>query len=200
MVLLKSVLAAMPTYSMSCFKLPQSLVKQLQSVLTRFWWDLSPEIRKMCWVLWEKLSMPKNAGGLGFREIAQFNGALLAKLSWRILKNPNSLLALTLLGKYCHSTSFLEANTPNGASHGWRRILIGRDLLLQGVGWALGSGNSVNVWCEPWLSTDTPTAIIGPPTQVSQNWKVSELIDPVSADWDLNKIRGLVPQYEEEIC
>lgn len=52
MVLLKSVLAAMPTYSISCFKLPLSLIKQLQSVLTRFWWDLSPEVRKMCWVSW----------------------------------------------------------------------------------------------------------------------------------------------------
>lgn len=71
LVLLKSVLAAMPVYSMSCFKLPHSLVKQLQSVLTRFWWDLSPEVRMMCWVSWEKLAVPKNVGGLDFRELAQ---------------------------------------------------------------------------------------------------------------------------------
>lgn len=66
LVLLKSVLAAMPVYSMSCFKLPHSLVKQLQSVLTRFWWDLSPEVRMMCWVSWEKLAVPKNVGDLIF--------------------------------------------------------------------------------------------------------------------------------------
>ena len=41
-VLLKSVLAAMPSYSMSCFKLPASLCKQIQSLLTRFWWDANP--------------------------------------------------------------------------------------------------------------------------------------------------------------
>lgn len=67
MVLLKSVLAAMPRYSMSCFKLPNSLVKQLKSVLTN--WDLSPDIKRMCWVAWNKLTCPKSAGGLGFREI-----------------------------------------------------------------------------------------------------------------------------------
>lgn len=35
-VLLKSVLAAMQNYAMSCFKLPASLCKQIQSLLTRF--------------------------------------------------------------------------------------------------------------------------------------------------------------------
>ncbi|WZY87924.1 hypothetical protein YC2023_044659 [Brassica napus] len=35
-VLLKAVLAAMPSYAMSCFKLPASLCKQIQSLLTRF--------------------------------------------------------------------------------------------------------------------------------------------------------------------
>ena len=35
-ILLKTVLSAMPCYVMSCFKLPSSLCKQIQSLLTRF--------------------------------------------------------------------------------------------------------------------------------------------------------------------
>lgn len=42
-VLLKAVLSAMPSYAMSCFKLPMSLCKRIQSALTRFWWDDNPE-------------------------------------------------------------------------------------------------------------------------------------------------------------
>lgn len=95
MILLKTVLAAMPTYAMSCFKLPKSLCKQIQSVLTRFWWDAKPEVRKMCWVAWDTLTLPKGAGGLGFKEIEIFNDALLAKHACRLLKNPNSLLGQT---------------------------------------------------------------------------------------------------------
>lgn len=48
LTMLKSVLSAIPTYSMSCFQLPVGLCNQIQSVLIRFWWDDDPEKRKMC--------------------------------------------------------------------------------------------------------------------------------------------------------
>ena len=68
-VMLKSVLSAMPCHAMSCFKLPLSLCKQIQSLLTRFWWDANPEKRKMCWVAWDTLVLPKYAGGLVFETL-----------------------------------------------------------------------------------------------------------------------------------
>ncbi|XP_018435786.1 uncharacterized protein LOC108808085 [Raphanus sativus] len=91
------------------------------------------------------MTLPRNAGGLGFREIEQFNDALLAKLAWRILKTPDSLLAQTLLGKYCHSTPFLASHAPSNSSHGWRGILAGREVLLKGLGWVVGSVRRLNV-------------------------------------------------------
>lgn len=38
----------------------------------------------MCWVSWERLTLPKNVRGLGFQEIEEFNDTLLAKLSWSL--------------------------------------------------------------------------------------------------------------------
>lgn len=107
MVLLKAVLAAMPTYAMSCFKLPVSLCKQIQSVITHFWWDVKPVLRKMRWISWDRLTYLKSARGLGFREIEVFNDALLAKHTWRLLKNPSSLFGQILLNKYCRDTDLL---------------------------------------------------------------------------------------------
>lgn len=54
LTILKAVLTAIPTYSMSCFQLPVSLCKRIQSTLTQFWWDNSSDKKKMCWVAWEK--------------------------------------------------------------------------------------------------------------------------------------------------
>ncbi|XP_013635272.1 PREDICTED: uncharacterized protein LOC106340996 [Brassica oleracea var. oleracea] len=199
LILLKSVLTALPTYTMSCFKLPMSLCKQIQSILTRFWWDNTPGVKKMDWVSWERMARPKSAGGLGFREIAQFNDALLAKLAWRILKDPTTLLAKTLAGKYCLHSPFLEVQTPASASHGWRGILVGRDLLLKGMGWAIGSGRDVGIWTEPWLLTTEPKAPIGPPTADTKDWKVCRLILHGTNDWDVSLIQQVLPLYEESI-
>ncbi|XP_033139816.1 uncharacterized protein LOC117131700 [Brassica rapa] len=198
-VLLQAVLAALPTYTMSCFKLPLSICKQIQSVLTRFWWDVKPTVRKLCWVSWNRLTRPKGAGGLGFREIEQFNDALLAKLAWRILKEPHSLLAQTLLGKYCLNSSFLECTAPASASHGWRGILAGREVLRQGLGWVVGNGKDISVWSEPWLSLERPTAPIGPPTLANSNLCVASLLLPSSTEWNIQMIRDHLPQYEEVI-
>ncbi|CAA7014090.1 unnamed protein product [Microthlaspi erraticum] len=171
-VLLKSVLSVMPSYTMSCFKLPKSLCKRIQSVLTRYWWDDKPDKRKMSWVSWDRLTIPKNEGGLGFREIEVFNDALLAKIGARIIQNPDSLLAQVLLGKYCHSSSFMEAHVPATASHGWRSIIAGRDVLRQGLGWIVGIGEHIPLWSAPWLSTSEPRQPFGPPTEASQLLKL----------------------------
>lgn len=199
MVLLKAVLASMPTYAMSCFKLPVSLCKQIQSALTRFWWDVKPELRKMSWVSWDRLTFPKSEGGLGFREIEVFNDALLAKHTWRLLKNPTSLLGRILLNKYCRDADLLSCSAPNAMSHGWRGILAGREVLRKGMSWCVGDGASIRVWSDKWLSTDQQLTPIGPPTLQNVNLRVKDLMIPNSDRWNLSEIRLHLPQYEAQI-
>lgn len=83
--------------------------------------------------------MPKYAGGLGFRDVETFNDALLAKVGWRLITEPHSLLAQVLLDKYARYCSFLDCTIPTSASHGWRSILAGRDILRKGLSWAVGN-------------------------------------------------------------
>ncbi|CAA7055077.1 unnamed protein product [Microthlaspi erraticum] len=156
LVLLKSVLSSMPTYSMSCFKLPISLCKRIQSVLTRFWWDANPDKKKMCWIAWHKLTRGKREGGLGIRDIQDFTDAMLGKLSWRILTKPSCLLARILKGKYFPDQSFLECKTSEGGSHGWKGIVIGRNLLKEKIGKVIGNGATTKIWEDPWISTKEP--------------------------------------------
>lgn len=115
--------------------------------------------KKMCWLSWEKLTRSKRDCGLGFRDIQSYNEAFLAKLSWRILNNPQCLLSRILQVKYCKDHHFLNAPMPATSSHGWRGIIIGRNLLLQNLGKAIGNGLSTSIWNDPWLSLATPSVL-----------------------------------------
>lgn len=145
LTLLKSVLSAMPNHTMQCFKLPKSICQRIQSAYTRFWWDASPETRKMSWIAWDTMVKAKKDGGLGIREIESFNDALLAKTSWRILTAPSCPLARVLKEKYFHDQEFLHAKLPASCSHGWRGIVIGRDLIRDHLGWVIGDGQEARI-------------------------------------------------------
>ena len=92
----------------------------------------------------------------------------------------------------------LVVTAPN-ASHGWRGLLVGRDLLAKGLGWSIGSGSGVSIWRELWLSTAELLSPIGSPTLETSEWCVDKLILPGTNDWDTTSIREVLPQYEEII-
>ena len=82
-VLIKAVAQAIPTYTMSYFKLPESLCEELKSMIRNFWWGQKKDERKIAWLNWERMCEPKMGGGLGFKQLKQFNLTLLAKQGWR---------------------------------------------------------------------------------------------------------------------
>ncbi|XP_022557398.2 uncharacterized protein LOC111205592 [Brassica napus] len=198
MVMVKSVLTAMPSHSMSCFQIPVSLCKCIQSELTRFWWGGIDEKKKLCWVSWTNLSKPKAAGGLGFRDIQAFNQALLAKIAWRILTAPSCLLARILTGKYCHKKPFLQVELPTSCSHGWRSIFHGRDLLTQNLGKAIGNGLTTRVWQDSWISLSADVKPYGPITEDARDLRVSDLLT-YDLKWNVKRIKELLPELAATI-
>lgn len=78
-ILIKDVLQAIPTYTMNVFKLPKNLCKELNDMLSKFWWGNQKGYRKVQWQNWVKMSQQKIRGGMSLRDIESFNAALLAK-------------------------------------------------------------------------------------------------------------------------
>ena len=61
--LINSVLTALPIYLLSFFKIPQRVVLKLVSLQRNFLWGGSHELKKIAWVKWDVICLPKEDGG-----------------------------------------------------------------------------------------------------------------------------------------
>ena len=98
--MLKAITMAMPTYVMSCFKLPRKLLKDINSAMANYWWGETNGKNKMHWISWKRMAEDRQEGGLGFKDLETFNKALLGKQVWRVITKPNLRVSKVLKAKY----------------------------------------------------------------------------------------------------
>ncbi|KAF7822570.1 reverse transcriptase [Senna tora] len=150
---------------------------------------------KIHWLAWDKLTKAKKEGGMGFRDFECFNLAMLAKQGWRLLTNPEEMWAKIIKGVYFPNCDFLNARKGPRASWAWSSLLEGREVLLEGLCWRVGNGDSISFWNDPWVKDLKDFKISSLSTNETQrNMKVSDFI--VGGLWDIAKLRSVVSEEE----
>ena len=51
-ILIRTVAQAIPTYSMSLFKIPKAICDNVNSILSKYWWGQTKDERKIDWINW----------------------------------------------------------------------------------------------------------------------------------------------------
>lgn len=54
-ILIKAVARAIPLYTMSCFKIPNSLCDELTGMICSFCWEQKQDEKNRAWLSWKKL-------------------------------------------------------------------------------------------------------------------------------------------------
>ncbi|GLT47499.1 hypothetical protein SLA2020_211940 [Shorea laevis] len=73
LILLNSVLSALPIFYMSLFLLPKSVLVELVSIQRRFLWGGAGLNKKISWVKWDYVCYGKEKGGLGVPDLCRKN-------------------------------------------------------------------------------------------------------------------------------
>ena len=94
--------------------------------------------RKIHWRSWDKLSISKQEGGMGFRELRDFNLAMLAKQGWRMQQDHDSLLSKCFKARYFPRSTFLKAKVSPGCSYVWRSLVAALPIPKRAIVGGLG--------------------------------------------------------------
>ncbi|CAJ2645290.1 unnamed protein product [Trifolium pratense] len=210
--LINSVLASLPLYFFSFFKAPVCVLKQLVRIQRNFLWGGGLEDKKLCWVKWEQICMPRDQGGLGVKNLELFNLALLSKWKWRCVNESDAVWTDVLRFRYGHLPSkFLNEELYScGAKDSiwWRDLVNVGDSFLPGwfksnVSCIVGNGKNINFWKNKWFGNNSFSELF--PTLFSKDAcseamiadRLNNSTDEITWSWDWRVPLSL--QEEQEL-
>ncbi|XP_071700261.1 uncharacterized protein [Rutidosis leptorrhynchoides] len=90
LTLIRSVLNSLGIYYFSLFKCPDSIVNDIESLRSNFFWGSCSDAKKMHWLRWDQVIAPMDQGGLNIGSTCAFNYALLLKWIWHFTTDVES--------------------------------------------------------------------------------------------------------------
>jgi len=153
LTLIQAVLYSIPSYYMSLFRMPISVVDKVEQLMRNFLWEGVDEGKKNHLVKWERVIRAKEEGRLGFSSLRERNDALIVKWLWRFPLEPNSLWHKVIKSKYSIDSNGWDTKQPVNVScrNPWRLISKGYQSFLHCCRFMVGNGEKIRFWEDTWL-------------------------------------------------
>ncbi|GJY97028.1 RNA-directed DNA polymerase, eukaryota [Tanacetum coccineum] len=175
LTLLKSVLGSTPIYTMSLYKVPKSVLNEMESLRRNFFNGMQDDERKITWVKWSKVLASKKYGGLGVSSFYALNRALLFKWVWRFISRDNSLwfrFISAMHGSHILTRSPFHFSTWNAIIREINVLKAQGVDLLSHCKLRVGSGTRTMFWRDTWFG-DVPFCSLFPRLYALENEKDS---------------------------
>ncbi|GKE90357.1 hypothetical protein Tco_1567832, partial [Tanacetum coccineum] len=155
LTLIKSVLGSLRIYYFSIFKVPETILKSIESLRALFFRGVSQDTKKLAWIKWSNVMASFDKGGLGIGSLKSFNLALLQKWRWRLASNPSALWVCIIKALHGHEGGFDQRGCKiNGL---WAKI-VGSSNHLHSSGifptdslrFKVGCATLIRFWKDTW--------------------------------------------------
>lgn len=171
----------------------------VEVLMNGFWWGHGQGSKGIKWKSWDKLCVPKEAGGLGFRELKKINISMLAKQGWRLQTNENPLVTSCMKAKYFPCGDFVTAKLGSNPSYMWRSILAAQEVVQRGCRKRIGDGKQTEIWKVPWLpcvengymTTEMPSNLEGS--------KVCGFMQMEQRKWDEDILKDICNERDKKL-
>ncbi|KAJ9557048.1 hypothetical protein OSB04_011662 [Centaurea solstitialis] len=149
--LIISVLHSLQLYWMAIFCFPAAVLLEIERVIRDFLWSNGESSKGRNRVAWSDVCTPLRAGGLGFKNLAVWNKALLAKHVWNLASKRESLWVSWVNQTALRNSHFWAARKSSRWSWVLSKIMVLRPLFREFIKTQLGDGNDTHAWEDYWL-------------------------------------------------
>lgn len=96
---------------MNLMLIPLNIFDAIEKKFNAYWWERGQGQKGIKWMAWNRLCEVKEGGGLGFKNLREFNIAMLAKqASWRLMNGTNPLVSAIMKARYYTYTDLWRHN------------------------------------------------------------------------------------------
>jgi hypothetical protein len=147
--LINSVLSAIPNYFMACIKWDKTSTDAIDKLTRGFLWKNRRDILGgHCLLSWEVVTMPKEQGGLGIRNLLKHNQALLANLTNKLLTGGVGP-CFGWLKRWYLQQSIPDKATINDTPF-WKIMVKHISVVQETTKCCANSGTSIAFWNDLW--------------------------------------------------
>lgn len=144
--------------------------------------------------------MSKDIQGMRFRDMVDFNTAMLTKTAWRLQNEHESIWTRVIKGLYYPRGELMEAKKGVRPSWAWASLNTGRDMLKEHGVWRVGKGNIIRALKDAWISGISGHRLrLEGRTEVNENLTVEQLIQLNERKWELSDLQHVTTEEERMV-
>lgn len=175
----------------------------IESLCSRFLWNGNITARAAAKVSWSQISLPRDEGGLGFRNLCIWNKTLCLKLIWLLFCESESLWALWVKENYIKEASFWSLDENTIASWTWKALLKLRPLAESFIRCSLGNGCKASFWFDSWCDLGPLIKHFGPSGPMQTGVQLTSAVAGACSNngWLLRSARSLeAEEFQIMLC